>query len=150
MPNPSRQNGLKYQPGTFRHFPTLVVEIAIMNEDRERLLADADQKYFNANTSVQAWIGIKIDQTSNTFWAGWGRRALVGYGLRLEQQTEDEAGNSSFQPIYPWLATNLVGQFSIPSDLILYPNPVPANIPGNLVITLEEIRSSIEFSIDLM
>lgn len=150
MPDPSHQNGLKYQPGTFQHFPTLVVEVAVRNEDRERLLVDAEQKTFNVSTSVQVWIGVKIDLAQNTFWAGWGRRALVGHGLRLEQQTEDATGNSTFLPIYPWPANNLFGQFSIPSRLILYPNLVPANIPGDLVITFEEIRSWIEFGIDLM
>ena len=37
---------------------------------------------------------IKTETTlaGTTFWAGWGRRKLVGYGLRLEEQTQDVNG----------------------------------------------------------
>ena len=150
MPNPSHQNNLQYQPGTFTHYPTFVVEIAVINKDRDRLLADADLKYFNVNTSVQVWLGVKVDLAQNMFWAGWGRRAQVGNGLRLAEQVEDGQGNAAFLPIYPWPATSVVGQFSIPSTLILHPNPVPPAISNNLVVTLEEIRSLIETGIALM
>lgn len=49
------QNNLKYQPGTYRHIPTIVYEMALTNENYERLITDASQKYFNINTDVQGW-----------------------------------------------------------------------------------------------
>ena len=150
MLNSFRQNGLQYQSRSFQYYPTLVVEMAVTNEDRELLLTDVDQKYFHANTSVQAWIRVKLDLQHNIFWVGWGRRTNIGYGLRLEQQTEDEAGNATFVPVYPYPGPNLTGQISIPSALILHPNPVPAGVPDYLVITLDQIRSWIEEGIDMM
>ena len=134
MPNPSRQNNPQYQHGTFMHYPTLVVEIAGTPR-----LRSVDRKYFNVNTSVQTWLDINIDLAQNSIWAGWGRRAHVGNGLRLVEQVEGTQGNATFLPIYPWPATSVRGQFSIISTLILHPNPVPPAISKNLVVTLEEI-----------
>jgi hypothetical protein len=31
LSNPTRANGIKYQPGTTQHFPRLVVEVAVEN-----------------------------------------------------------------------------------------------------------------------
>lgn len=50
-----------YQPNTQQHYPSLVVEVSITHENRERLLTDASDKYFHANTSAAAWIGLKIN-----------------------------------------------------------------------------------------
>jgi hypothetical protein len=150
MPTPSRQNSLMYQPGTNKHFPTLVFEIVVTNENRERLLSDAADKYFNVHTSVQCWVGVKVDLSQNTFWAGWGRRALIGYGLRLEEQTEDNNGVANFLSVYPYPQQAIVGQFTIPSTLIFHPLPLPPNIPAHLVINLEELRQQIELGIDQM
>lgn len=45
----------------------------------------------------------------------------------------------------------LLGQFTIPSTLIIYkPLPVPVNKPANLVIPIEALRAAIEEGIDLM
>ena len=150
LPAPTRQNGLKYQPGTFKHCPSFVFEVAVSNEDQERLLTDGNDKYFNENTSVQVWLGIELDLVNNIFWAGWGRRNLNGVGLRLMQQTEDNAGVTTFLPVYPYPQIPLVGQFIIPSSLIFHPLVLPAGVPLDLVIPLEDIRSKLEEGIDLL
>jgi len=101
LPTPDRANGLRYQDGTFQHFPSLVYEVAVSNEDRERLLDDADKKTFSIHTSISCWIGLEIELQSSTFWMGWGRRSLAGYGMKLEEQTEDDQGVAAYFPIYP-------------------------------------------------
>src|SRR5205814_4304582 len=65
LPAPTRLNRLKYQPCTFKHYPSFVFEVAVSNDDQERLLRDANDKYFNENTSLQVWLGIKLDLTNN-------------------------------------------------------------------------------------
>lgn len=44
------------------HYPTFLVEIAVTNEHRGRLVADADLKYFHVNTTNYAWLGVKVDE----------------------------------------------------------------------------------------
>lgn len=150
LPAPNRQNQLRHQPGTFKPYPSFVFEIAVSNEDRERLLTDAHEKYFSETTSVQLWFGIKLDVTNNLFWAGWGRRSLTGAGLRLMEQTENEASIATYLPVYPYPQVALAGEFSMPSSLIFHPLSLPAGIPLNFVVTLEQIRSKLEEGIDLM
>jgi hypothetical protein len=150
MPDPDCNNGLMYQPNAFKHFPTLVYEVAVTNESRNRLLTDASDKYFSVHTSVAIWFGVKIDLAQNAFWARWGRRNLNGTGMRLEEQTENANGVASYLPVYPYPAAALPGQFTIPSTLIYNPLPVPANKPANLIISIETIRAAIEKGIDLM
>ena len=99
MPTLSCQDILQYQPGAFLHYPTFIVEIAVKDEHRGRLLADADLKYFYVNTTNHAWLGVKVDHAQNTFWAGWGRRAHVGNGLRLMGLVENAKGIATCQSI---------------------------------------------------
>jgi len=61
LPDPSRQNGLMYQPGTTQHYPTFVLEVAESDEERDRLPWGVSNKYFQMCTSLLAWLGIKID-----------------------------------------------------------------------------------------
>lgn len=67
----SRQNKLRYIPGTTEHFPAFVFEIAVTNEERQRLLTDANDTYFSIHTSVQVWLGVKLDIAApgaHRFW----------------------------------------------------------------------------------
>ena len=121
--------------------PSLVFEVAVRHENRERLLADASEKYIHPNTSVACWFGVKVDIANNVFWAGWGGRANHGFGLRLEQPTEDHNGVSAFLPVNP--PAPILGQFTIPSALVFRPVALPQNAPVNFVIPLEQIRSAI-------
>jgi hypothetical protein len=135
-------------PGTTELFPSFVFEIAVMNEDRERLLMDANDKYLSEETSVQVWWGVKLDIStpdSFRFWTGWGMRSLSGMGLKLEQQTEDGQGVSAFLPLY----TNvpLSGKFNIPASLIYHPLPVPAGRPQYFVVELEVLRKELEYGV---
>jgi hypothetical protein len=140
-----------YQPGTTDHFPTFFAEVAVTHEDRERLLSDAEEKYFTVHTSIQCWLGIKIlRQQPETFWAGWGRRANAGYGLRLEEQTEDATGVSTFFSVAQPANGALPGQFTIPANYIFHPLPVPPALPQNLIIPFEEIREAVEYGLSLM
>ena len=150
LPDPDRHNRLMYQTNTFRHFPTIVYEVAVTDENRNRLFSDANDKYFAVHTSVAIWVGLKIDLNFFLFWAGWGRRNLNGTGMRLEEQTEDATGVASYLPVYPYPRVGLLGQFTIPSTLIYNPLPVPVNKPANLVIAIETLRVAIEEGIDLM
>jgi hypothetical protein len=125
------------------HYPSLVFEVAVTNEDRARLLEDACMKYFSIKTSVNVWVGIKIDRSvagNEHFWVGWGRRKLLGTGLRLEQRTEDRDGQSTFLPVHLPAGNNLMGQIEIPSTLVFQPKQVPAAIPPTFVVTLESVR----------
>ena len=147
LPEPSRQNKLKLQPNG-DNYPTLVLEVAVSNEDRARLLDDACRKYFTDKTSVNVWVGIKIDKTvagGEVFWVGWGRRKLVGTGLKLEQQSEDGMGQVAFLPVnLPVGVQNLMGQIRIPSRLIFEPNQVPLAAPPDFVLPFEIVRTWIE------
>ena len=146
MPVPNRQNRLQYMPGTTQHFPTFVVEIAYQNETPDRLAADANDKYFTAITSVQAWLGIKIFHNNNPanrqFWVIWGVRSLFGVGMVHRETTVDTNGNEACLDVES--AVPLLGQFTIPSSYIYYPHDVPQTVPPNLIIRWETIRLAIQ------
>ena len=144
LPPPSRNNNIKIRPGSYSSYPTFVFEIAYANEDRERLLRDADEKHLSPNTSVNVWLGIKV-QTSTTgitFWAGWGRRKLVGNGLHLEEQTQDANGVSAYYPVQT--ENPLMRQLTIPSMYIFHPLPSPPHLPQSFVLSFEDVRQAIE------
>jgi hypothetical protein len=45
------------------------------------VLSDAEDKYFAAEASVGAWVGLKIildPSGRETFWCGWGKRRESG------------------------------------------------------------------------
>ena len=77
---------------------------------------------------------------SNTFWMGWGRKSLAGYGMKLEEQTED--------PIYPHPQIPLLEELTIPSTLIFNPLPVPPTCPAEFVLAIESVRAAIEDGTD--
>lgn len=142
LPKPTRANGVKLQPSG-NPFPTLVVEIAVRNEDWERLLEDACRKYFSEHTSVKCWIGVKVKTTpagGEQFWVGWGRRKLGGKGLKLEQPTEDDSGEASFKNVHLPAGTSHPGQLTIPSTLIFEPTAVPVGSPPELTLKYETVR----------
>jgi hypothetical protein len=85
---PDRQNGAKLQPGRGWNIMLFVFKAAATNENRERMLADASEKYFHPDATAQCWIGIKNDLTSGTFLEGWSRRLI--------QQSEDGEGITAF------------------------------------------------------
>lgn len=144
MPQPSRHNGIKLRPNTGSPFPTFVIEIAISNEDRDRLLTDAETKHFHVNTSIFVWLGIKVRlrNSGDDFWMGWGRRRAIGYGLKLEEQTEDANGVATYFPVKSMVP--LVGQLTIPSSYIFSPVTPPLTVPANFVLSFEQIRATIE------
>lgn len=119
-------------------------EVAVTNETLEKLLDDADQKHFSSITSISVWCGIKVKLSSRrgdeTFWCGWGRRKAIGYGLKLEEQTEDDAGMATFLPVHLDENAILNGALTIPSDLIFYPLPPPADATEALLIPFEDVR----------
>jgi hypothetical protein len=138
-------------PGTTEHFPTFVFEIAVTNEDQARLLTDMNDKHFSIHTSVQVWLGVKLDiatPRAHQFWTVWGMRALSGSGLRLEQQSEDGAGLTAYLPVDSVVL--LAGQFNIPTYLIYRPHPVPLNRPQYFVVDFEELRFELERAVSLM
>jgi hypothetical protein len=144
MPQPSRNNGIKPRPNTGTPYPTFVIEIAISNEDRDRLLADAETKHFHDNTSIFVWLGInvRLRSSGDDFWMGWGRRRAIGYGLKLEEQTEDANGVATYLPVK--LRSPLVGQLTIPSSSIFHPVTPPPTVSPSFVLGYEEIRATIE------
>jgi hypothetical protein len=140
-----------FQLGTSQRYPTIVFEVAVSNQERNRLLNDADTKIFSVHTSIAIWVGLKVDLHNNVFWAGWGRRSLTGSGIRLEEQTEDENGVASFLPIFcPHPQTPLGGGCSIPSTLVYDPLPVPPDQPINLILSIESMRAAIEMGLEFM
>jgi hypothetical protein len=140
LPAPNRHNNLKIRPGSSSPYPTMVVEIAYQNESLERLLQDAEEKHLSPDTNVNVWLGIKVNKnvTGFQFWSGWGRRKLIGHGLRLVEQTEDNNGESQFYNVNA--LAPIPGQFAIPTADIFHPLPAPAQVPQDLVIPLEELR----------
>jgi hypothetical protein len=150
LPAPSTQNGILHQPGTSQPFPSFVIEIAFCHEDRELLISDAVQKYFNQNTSVKLWLGIKIYKTRRTWWGGWGVRAATGYGLRMCEQTEDAMMVSTDMSVDPPPDGPLAGEFRLPSSLLYDPLPIPAGDPLQLVLPFEELRQEIHYAFTLV
>jgi hypothetical protein len=90
------------------------------------------------------WIGLKVklngNRDSGEFWLGWGRRRLVGWGLRMEEQTEDVNGITTFLPIRTQIP--MIGGLRIPSDVIFSPLHPPADSP-ELVVAFEDVRQAI-------
>jgi len=118
----------------------MVIEIAYQNKTLDRLLQDAEVKHMSPQTNINVWLGIKVNKTMGgfDFWSGWGRRKLIGYGLRMVEQTEDENGNSAFIKVNA--PAPIAGMFTIPSSAIFHPVATPAQVPQDLVIPLEELR----------
>jgi hypothetical protein len=148
MSTPMPQNGTKLQPRRVQPFPTLVFDVAVTNESRTRLLEDAEQKYFSANTSVNVWVGLKVDITrpgQEKSWVGWRCRQGAGYGLHVMQQSEgDGSGTAACLPVHlPIGVSGLNHAIRIPTVLI-FPDDVAANIPDFLIIPFETIRTEIE------
>lgn len=154
LPPPSRHNQLKYRPNSQSPYPTFVFECADSNENRDRLLNDAEAKHFHINTSIEVWLGLKVClspvQGGETFWIGWGRRKNMGYGLKLEEQSEDEHGMASYLPVYGQDNVVLIGQLTIPTRLIFQPLQRPADVPLNLVISFENVRQAIIEGLEYM
>jgi hypothetical protein len=144
FPAPTHQNGIKHQPGTQQPFPTLCFEVAVTNEDRERLLVDAETKYFTGETSVCCWVGLKVvvqPVGGEVFWLGWGRRKTGSDGLRLMEQTENGNGEAGYLPVNLPAPLALTGSITIPLHLVF-----PVNRPNNLtdlVIAHEDVRQEI-------
>ena len=152
MPAPSRHNALKYRPDSQSIYPTMVFECAVTYESSERLLPDAEEKYFNINTNIMLWIGLKVmlnaNQDSGEFWLGWGRRRAIGWGLRLEEQPEDANGVVTFLPIHSQIP--LAGGLTIPSQTIFAPLQSPATSPPNLSLAFEDVRQAISDGLEYM
>ena len=82
-------------------------------------------------------------QNGETFWVGWGRRKSIGYGLRLEEQSEDAQGAAIYLPVYSQGNNPLGGQLTIPTALIFQPLQPPVDVPSNLVLSFEDVRLAI-------
>lgn len=89
-------------------------------------------------------MGIKAETTlaGTTFWAGWGCRKPVGYGLRLEEQTQDVNGASIYYPVQ--ISNPLMGQLTIPSMYIFHPLTPPPHLPQSFTLSFEDMRQEIE------
>lgn len=135
-----------YQPGTQKHFPTVVVEVAYRNETRAQLSRDASTKYFQATTSIQLWIGFKIsydvNQQKMTFFVIWGVRNGNGIGLNEREYFQDGNGTEVCHLIFSPIP--LAGQFTIPSEHFFLPEQVPQNVPANFVLSYENIRLTLQ------
>jgi hypothetical protein len=113
-------------------------------------LADADNKYFLADTFVAVWVGIKVELSqpkgNERFWIGVGRRRFLGFGMLLIHQSDDGNGVTSYLPVNVPAGVELAGEMRVPGSLIF--NGVERNsdssAPVDLVITHEEIRKAIQ------
>jgi hypothetical protein len=135
-----------FQLGTQKHFPTVVVEAGYRNETRAQLTNDASTKYFHATTSVQLWIGLKVNHNNDpqrmTFFGIWGIRNATGMGLNEQEYFQD--GNGT-EIVYPIFSPNpLVGQFTIPSEHFFVRGQVPQNVPANFILSYETIRLTLQ------
>jgi hypothetical protein len=102
-----------------------------------------EEKQFHINTSIMVWVGLKVKlnatQNSGSFSLGWGRRTrAIGWGLRLEEQTENLNGVTTFLPIHSQIP--LHGSLTIPSTVIFGPLQPPATCPPNLWLAFEDVR----------
>ena len=129
----------------------MVFECAVSHESKECLLSDAEEKHFNV-TGIVVWIGLKVklnaNQDSGDFWLGWGRRREIGWGLKLDEQTEDANGVATFLPIHSQNA--LTGGLTIPSQAIFAPLLPPATSPPNLLLAFEDVRLAISDALKYM
>jgi hypothetical protein len=82
-------------------------------------------------------------QNGETFWLGWGRMKSIGHGLRLEEQSEDTQGGSTYLPVYSQNNNPLVGQLTIPTALIFQPLQPPVGVVPNLVLSFEDVQLAI-------
>jgi hypothetical protein len=134
IPNP-RPLWLKLLPNG-QPYPNLVIEVAVNNESPNDLLADM-QRYFRRQTSIRVWVGVEYWKRSRKFWVGWGERRPGGIGGRLHTEFDFPPNH---HPIN--LPTNII--YRIPMRTIFGPQiPIPANLPANLLIDTDEIRSTI-------
>jgi hypothetical protein len=113
-------------------------------------LADADNKYFLADTFVAVWVGIKVELSqpkgNERFWIGVGRRRFLGFGMLLIHQSNDGNGVTSYLPVNMPAGVELAGEMHVPGSLIfngLERNP-DSPAPGDLIVTHEEIRKAIQ------
>jgi hypothetical protein len=119
-------------------------------EERNRLLADADDKYFLAGTSVAVWIGVKIELSqpkgNERFWIGVGRRRLLGFEMYWIHQSDDGNGVPLYLPVDVPAGVELAGEMRVPGSLIF--DGVVRNqespAPADLIITHEEIWKAIQ------
>ena len=129
----------------------MVFECAVTHESGERLFSEAEQKHFNVNTNITVWIGLKVklnaNQSSGDFWLGWGRRRAIGWGLRLEEQTEDANGVTTFLPIHT--QNPLTRGLTIPSQAIFAPLQPPADSP-DLLLAFEDVRLAVSDALAFM
>jgi len=82
------------------------------------------------------------------FGLGGAKGEVIGYGLKLEEQSEDEHGVAMFLPVYTLDNAVLLGQVTIPTRLIFQPLPCPANAPEDLVLSFEDVRLAIIAGLD--
>jgi hypothetical protein len=65
-------------------FPTFVFEVSVEHEDTPQLKRDCE-RYFNASTSIEIWMGVKIllnqngDNSKNWIWIGTAFQHPRGY-----------------------------------------------------------------------
>jgi hypothetical protein len=90
---------------------------------------------------VNVGCGVKVQRNAvgTSFWAGWGRRKGIGYGLFLAEQTGDENNLAS----YFSTGHGLQGGFQIPSTLIFNPLPVPPDGPAHFHLLFEDLGDAI-------
>jgi hypothetical protein len=63
--------------------------------------------------------------------------------MELEEQWEDGQGMATYLPVYTQGNVALIGQLTIPTQLIFQPLQCPANAPPNLTLSLEGVRLAI-------
>ena len=76
-------------------------------------------------------------------WCGWGRIKAIGYGMRLEEQREDNPRMASPLPVCLDENAKLNGALTIPSDLILIPLVLQANTAQARVVSVVNVRKLI-------
>ena len=65
---------------------------------------------------------------------------LVGYGLRLEEQTQDTNEVNAYYPVQT--QNPLVGQLTIPSMYIFHPLSPPPHLPRSFILSFEDVRQA--------
>jgi hypothetical protein len=93
-----------------------VVKVGYKNKSPERLVSDANNKYFTVDTSVKVWLGVKKfhddDPAERKVLAIWGGGSLFGVGMENKATTVD--GNV-FEAMLNVEGGPVPGSFAIPS-----------------------------------
>jgi hypothetical protein len=126
--------------------PGFVFEIAVANETMPMLSQPDVARYFQPNTGVRFWMGVKVwkHDKGDRWWVGSASRDYLAGTWRNSYRLH-------IHPFFPIVQTHnrlvslpVPGQvINIPVNDLVHPLPLPAGCPALFTIDLESLREII-------